>query len=54
MAITNHGAPITDCSSGLIQSVSQMRLPGLRAVGEVGRSASSQCSKAFLRQLISI
>jgi MFS family permease len=39
---------------GLIQSVSQAALPGLRAWAEVGGIAPSQCSKAFLPQPISI
>ena len=38
---------------GLIQSVSQTLLPGLRAWAEVGGIAPSQCSKAFLLQPIS-
>ena len=38
---------------GLIQSVSQTLLPGLRAWVEVGGIAPSQCSKAFLLQPIS-
>jgi uncharacterized protein (DUF1800 family) len=38
---------------GLIQSVSQAVLPGLRAWVEVGGIAPSQCSKAFLPQPIS-
>ena len=40
--------------SGLIQSVSQALLPGLRAWVEVGGIAPSQCPKAFLPQPISI
>ena len=39
---------------GLIQSVSQALLPGLRAWVEVGGIAPSQCSKASLPQPISI
>ena len=39
---------------GLIQSVSQAFLPGLRAWVEVGGIASSQCLRAFLPQPISI
>jgi hypothetical protein len=39
---------------GLIQSVSQAFLQWLRAWGEVGGIAPSQCSKAFLPQPISI
>jgi hypothetical protein len=39
---------------GLIQSVSQALLPGLRAWVEVGGIAPSQCPKAFLPQPISI
>ena len=39
---------------GLIQSVSQALLPGLRASVEVGGIAPSQCPKAFLPQPISI
>ena len=38
--------------AGLIQSVSQALLPGLRAWVEVGGIAPSQCSKAFLPQPI--
>jgi hypothetical protein len=41
-------------TAGLIQSVSQAALPGLRAWAEVGGIAPSQCSKAFLPQPISI
>ena len=40
--------------AGLIQSVSQALLPGLRAWVEVDGIAPSQCSKAFLPQPISI
>jgi transposase, IS5 family len=39
---------------GLIQSVSQALLPGLRAWVEVDGIAPSQCSKAYLPQPISI
>ena len=42
------------CVAGLIQSVSQAFLPGLRAWVEVGGIAPSQCPKAFLPQPISI
>ena len=40
--------------AGLIQSVSQALLPGLRAWVEVDGIAPSQCPKAFLPQPISI
>jgi hypothetical protein len=40
--------------AGLIQSVSQALLPGLRAWVEVGGIAPFQCSKASLPQPISI
>jgi transposase len=43
-----------DLESGLIHSVSQALLPGLRAWVEVGGIAFSQCSKAFLPPPISI
>ena len=39
---------------GLIQSVSQAFLPGLRVWVEVGGIAPSQCPKAFLLQPLSI
>ncbi len=41
-------SPESPCFPGLIQSVSQAALPGLRAWAEVGGIDSFQCSKAFL------
>jgi hypothetical protein len=45
--------PLTSTPAGLIQSMSQAFLPGLRAWVEVGWIASSQCPRAFLPPPIS-
>jgi hypothetical protein len=54
VAIGNPALRQTWQQAGLIQSVSQAFLQWLRAWGEVGGIAPSQCSKAFLPQPISI
>ncbi len=57
-ATARAGSPLIDTGlpnpPGLIQSVSQALLPGLRAWVEVGGIAPSQCPKAFLPQPNSI